>query len=541
MNQDLPRGKGTVDAQAPLAAEGPFALEVRHLSKSFAGKTVLRDFTLSLRPGEIHVLLGANGSGKSTLIKALAGYHEPDAGAWVSVGGKELSFGSPSTSYRLGCRFVHQDLGLIQSMSALDNIFLTSGFPTKGGAVDRREARRQARAALDTIGLDIDLTSVVSSFGPAEQTALAIARALLAHGGPPPALLVLDEPTASLPGHEVQTLLDTLRTTAAAGVAIVYVTHHLDEIPAFAHRVSILREGRLIDTWDADAVDRQELVTHLIGSELVAELVAAKEAQGRVDNHTEPILSVRGVRFRQLVDLTLDVWPGEIVGMYGLTGSGREDALAVIFGSKSRDGGTVRAHGHDLPPGRPIESIRKAIGYLPADRKVLSGIMDMSARQNMTLVNVRPFWRWGLLRSKPELREVAKWFTNLGIRPADGESAPLCTFSGGNQQKVLLAKWLRQEPRVLLLDEPTQGVDVGAKVEVHRQVQHAAQAGTAVVVSSTDVEELAAICTKVLIIRNGRVVDELVGPRVTVPEINRSFHAEAPMDELVVNNAQVYS
>lgn len=517
------------------AVSPPPALEVRNLSKSYHGKAVLAHFDLTLQVGEIHALVGQNGSGKSTLIKSLAGYHEPDPGSFVSVGGHELRFGSPSDSYALGCRFVHQDLGLVQSMSALDNLFLTSGFPSRFGSVQRKAAESQARAALQVVGLNVDLGQLVSTLGPADQTGLAVARALMAHEGRAVSVLVLDEPTATLPGHEVERLLAILRSTAAAGVAVIYVTHHLDEIPDFAHRVSVVRNGLLVGTWPATDVDRRQLVVELIGFELAAELTATRD----IDAHPQPAmaaLSVKSLRHNQLLDLSVDVRSGEIVGLYGLTGSGREDALGVIFGAKPRDAGTVTVGSIDIPAGEPASSIKHGMGYLPPDRKTLSAMLHMTARENLTIVNVSPYWVGGVLRKKPEIREAERWFDELGVEPADGESSILSTFSGGNQQKVLLAKWLRESPKVLLLDEPTQGVDVGAKIDVHRKIQQVASEGTAVLVSSTDVEELASLCTSVLILRNGRVAETLKGAKVSVSEINRSFHSDQATNASVIDH-----
>jgi ribose transport system ATP-binding protein len=503
------------------------ALTASKLSKTFNGRTVLREFEITVQPGEIHALLGQNGSGKSTLIKVLAGYHTPDHGAVIRVGGRDLDPGSPAAAFQLGCRFVHQDLALVHGLSVQDNLFLTSGYPTRLGAVNRKAARRAAVRALSVIGLDIDPDQPVGALRPAQRTGVAVARALLGHDGELPAVVVLDEPTATLPTHEVHALLATLRSTAASGVGILYVTHHLDEIRGFAQRVTVLRNGGRIGCWDVPAISGADLVRQLVGEQLADELDTAQESpRPGAPGAGAAILTVSGLRAARLRELSLRVRPGEIVGIYGLTGSGREDALTAIYGSVRREAGSVRVESLELPAGRPDAAIKAGVGYLPPDRKALGGVMDLSARHNLTLPELRPFWRRGTLRRKLETAEVRTWFDQMKVEPRDGTEAPLSTFSGGNQQKILLAKWLRLAPRVLLLDEPSQGVDIGAKLEVHRQVAAAARGGAAVVVCSSEVEELVALCERVLIMRDGYVSDELTGPRVSVTDINLSFHAD---------------
>ena len=513
----------TVEKGDAAARTASPALELHRLSKTFAGRTVLRDAELVLQRGEVHALLGQNGSGKSTLIKCLAGYHTPDEGSRIVVGGGVLEPGSPAASYQVGCRFVHQDLALVDSMSIADNLFLSSHFPTRIGNVDRRRCRRLTQKALSAIGLELDPGRLVGTLRPSERTGVAIARALLSNTDVLPSVVVLDEPTATLPSHEVEALLTTLRATAASGVAILYITHHVDEIRSFAQRVSILRNGSLVGTWDVTGLTTLEVVRHLVGEELAEELSQAQTTTQALPAG-DPVLSVRSLAARRLRELTVDVRPGEVVGLYGLTGSGREDALTAIFGAIRPDGGTVSVAGRELRPGRPTDAIEAGIGYLPPDRKILGVAMELSARHNLTLLDIAPFWRRGLLRRRPESTEASRWFDRLGVEPRNGEAAPLGTFSGGNQQKVLLAKWLRIRPKVLLLDEPSQGVDVGAKLEVHRRIQEAARNGAAVVICSSEVEELVALCHRVLVIRAGHVGDELTGDRVTRSEINFTLH-----------------
>jgi ribose transport system ATP-binding protein len=501
------------------------SLGIHALSKTFATKTVLNSFELELQPGEIHVLLGQNGSGKSTLIKILSGYHVPDPGGKVEVGGRELHFGSPASSYNLGCRFVHQDLGLVETSSVLDNLFFGTGFPTTAGMIRRGPARKKARAALAGVGLEIDPDVMISTLAAAERTGVAVARALLSEDSDRPLVLVLDEPTATLPVNEINRLLSTLRATAATGVSILYVTHHIDEVTDFADRVSVLRDGELIDTWPVAKLDRKRLIHQLIGTEL--EKVQRLESPHADTRAHPPILTVSDLHAGPLDGLALQAWSGEVTGVCGLTGSGRETILGAIFGALPREAGDVRVDNELLPPLRTDAAIRTGVAYLPADRRASGGVMDMTAQENLTLVNLRPFWRRLFLHRKLESAEVNKWFEDLDIRPRDGAAAPLKTFSGGNQQKVLFAKWLREVPKVLLLDDPTQGVDVGAKAELHRHVLTTAKAGAAVIVSSTEVEELVTLCSRVLVIQEGKVVDEITGDRLTATALNRSFHLES--------------
>jgi ribose transport system ATP-binding protein len=497
---------------------GSGCLEVRGLTKTFVGTPALRSLDLTVAPGEVHALLGENGSGKSTFIKVLSGYHTPDPGGEVSVAGRRLHFGAPDASYGLGCRFVHQDLGLVESLSVADNLSLMTGFPTRLGTVRGRELRRRVAAALELVGLDIDPSRMVSGLSPATKTGVAVARALRETDGAPPRLLVLDEPTSTLPVSEVRALLAVVRAVAARGIGVVYVTHHLDEVFELADRVSVLRDGAKVVTIDVRDIDRATLVHHLVGREL-EEAHAASAALP--PEHPEVALEVDGLAAGALRGLSLDVRAGEVVGVAGLTGSGRESALAAVFGAVPRDAGTVRVDGHDLVAGRPRAAIAAGMVFLPADRKLHGGVMDLTSRENLTLPRLRDLWRMPFLRRREEAAQASHWFGRLDVRPADAAEKPLSALSGGNQQKVLFGKWLRCAPKVLLLDSPTQGVDIGAKAEIHRQLLAAVAAGAAAVVSSADTDELVALCHRVLVLRAGEVVAELAGSEITVAAVTR--------------------
>lgn len=504
---------------APGGSTRP-ALDARALTKTFTGVVALDHVDLHIEPGQVHALLGENGSGKSTFIKILSGYHDPDAGSSVRIDGAEMNLGSPESAYALGCRFVHQDLGLIDSSSIVDNLCLNTGFPTRFGTVRRRAARRSARADLAKVGLEhLDPETLVGALTPAMKTGVAVARALRQDRGVDVKLLVLDEPTATLPDNEVQHLLDIVRQVAAGGVGVLYVTHRLDEVFQVADLVTVLRDGRTVATEAAADLDRKRLINLLIGSEL-DELAAAVEHL-HTPSTAQPVLEVSGLTAPPLRDISFSVAPGDVVGIAGITGSGRETVLGAIFGANVRDAGVVRINGTSVKASRPDLAIGLGMAYLPPDRKILGGIMEFSARENLVLTDLKPFWKRGKLHAKGERRETHRWFERLGVRPSGAVEQRLMAFSGGNQQKVLFGKWLRREPMIFLLDEPTQGVDVGAKAELHRQLVDAADQGAGVLVSSSDVDELAALCRRVLVLRDGRIVTELSGSRLTVANIAR--------------------
>jgi ribose transport system ATP-binding protein len=493
-------------------------LEVRGLTKTFVGTPALKAVDLTVVPGEVHALLGENGSGKSTFIKILSGYHVPDPGGEVLVAGRRLHFGAPDASYNLGCRFVHQDLGLVESLSVADNLSLTTGFPTRLGAVRGRELRRRVAASLEIAGLDLDPGLAVAGLSPAMKTGVAVARALQENDTATARLLVLDEPTSTLPVSEVAHLLGIVRAVAARGIGVVYVTHHLAEVFEIADRLSVLRDGAKVVTVNVRDIDRPTLVRHLVGRELDEAHAASAALPAR---RPDLALEVAGLAAGPLTGLDLRVRAGEVVGVAGLTGSGRETLLAAVFGGFPRDAGQVRVDGRAVAAGRPRASIDAGLVFLPADRKLHGGVMDLTSRENLTLPRLRDLWRPPVLRRREEVAQTGHWFSRLDVRPADAAEKPLFSLSGGNQQKVLFGKWLRCAPKVLLLDEPTQGVDIGAKAEIHRQLLAAVAAGAAAVVSSADSDELVALCHRVLVLRAGRVVAELVGDEISVAALAR--------------------
>jgi ribose transport system ATP-binding protein len=504
---------GTSPAEAPRRA-----LVARGLSKSFRGVPALSSVDLSIDDGEIHALLGENGSGKSTFIKILSGFHRPDAGE-VTIDGEPVSLGSAQAAYDAGCRFVHQDLGLVESASVLDNLYLNAGFPSRLGTIRGRAARARARQELAVVGLgDLDPRTPVAALSPAVKTGIAVTRALLRDESVQAKLLVLDEPTATLPDNEVRQLLDIVRRVAATGVGVLYVTHRLDEVFELADTVTVLRDGRRAATEPVSSLDRKRLINLLVGGEF-DEIHAVSEALH--SEHGDTVLRVRGLVAGPVRGLQLEARPGDIIGIAGITGSGRETVLGSLFGATPREAGTVEVDGELVPPMRPHEAMRRGIAYLPPDRKVHGGLMEQSARENLTLTDLAPFWKRLRLRRSGEVAEVQAWFDRLEVRPRGGHDKALSTFSGGNQQKVLFGKWLRRSPKVFLLDEPTQGVDVGAKAELHRQLLGAAEAGSAVIVSSSDVDELTALCHRVVVLRDGEIVADLTGPDVSILTITR--------------------
>lgn len=516
-------GASALAEQSPPPRGAAPVLSIAGISKSFASVRALEDFDLQVEPGEVHALAGQNGSGKSTLIKILSGYHSPDAGGRIEIDGQVLRAGSADHAYRLGCRFVHQDLGLIGTLSVRDNFQFGAGFPKRFGTVRDRAALGETREALERVGVELDPREKVASLGAAQRTGVAVARALRRDEAHPAKLLVLDEPTATLPADELDHLLRIVKLVADGGVGVVFVSHHLDEIFEISHRVTVLRDGRCVATLPTRELDRAKLIHLMIGDEV--QETSRRPRIGAARDRT-PALAVSNLTAGVLSGVDLSVAKGEVVGIAGLGGSGRETLLSAVFGAIRPEAGTVSVFGTSPVPGRPDLSIASGMAYMPADRKSHGAIMALPAYQNLTLAGLGDFWQGLRLRRGAELAESADWFKRLDVRPADGLKLPLSSFSGGNQQKILLAKWLRREPRVFLLDEPTQGVDVAAKAELHRLLQRAADREAAVVVSSSDLEELVAVADRVLVVRHGRIAVELCGAEITEAAITTAFLGE---------------
>jgi ribose transport system ATP-binding protein len=481
------------------------ALTVTNMSKSFAGPRVLDGVSLSIEPGEIRALVGENGSGKSTLIKILAGFHLPDEGS-AEVDGQPLRLGDGTSSEGLGLRFVHQDLGLVNNLDAVDNLALGVGYPSFRGGIRWRQERKRARKALADLGYHFDVRRTVDRLAMSERTALAVARAM----GPravPPKVLILDEPTANLPAAEAQRLFQLAKRVTDSGVAVVFVSHHFDEVFGLAQSVTVLRDGRHVITRPVTGLTEDGLIELVIGRQLEQVQHDAKAAERRA-----VVLEAVGLGCGVLDNVDFAVHAGEIVGVAGITGSGRDEIARALFGGLDRTG-EVKVNGATVPKLRPDKAMAMGVGLVPAERHANAAFMTSTLRENITVVRPGTHWRGGILRKSAERSDVAKWLERLDVRPRKPEFT-MADLSGGNQQKVVLARWMRLEPKVLVLDEPTQGVDVGAKSDIHTLIDEAAAQGTAVLVASTDHEELVRLCHRVLVMRRGRIADEISGGRM---------------------------
>lgn len=506
---------GVTMSEAPGA---DIAVRITNLSKTFPGQRALDGVNLEIRRGEVHGLLGENGSGKSTLIKVLSGLHTPDAGSRVEIHGTPLSFGSAGDSARLGLRFVHQNLGIIDQMTAVENVALSSGYEVRPGFPIRLRAQAaRVRGLLDRFGVEVPLDVPLGRCRAVDRSIVAIVRALdgldLDRG-----VLVLDEPTAALPPHEVEHLFEIVREVTRHGVTAIYVSHRLDEVFALVDRVSVLRDGRMQGTRAIAGLDHRTLVEMIVGADLEGTRAGGKpspEARDAGQPGRPERLRVHELRSSVLAGVSFTVAPGEILGVAGLLGSGREELAYALVGAGPSSAESLVLDGLPLPRTmNPARARRAGLGLVPGNRQAGSAIGPLTVRENVTLTDLRTVSRLGRISRRREHAVAARWIDALALRPADPER-PFTLLSGGNQQKGILAKWFNIEPRVVLMDDPTSGVDVGARQAIYDVIRSQAATGTSFVVCSSDHEDLVELCSRVLVLRDGVVGTELRGDEIT--------------------------
>ena len=498
---------GCILTEGQVEAQGS-AQRLDGICKSFGPTRALADVSLTVARGEVHGLVGGNGSGKSTLIKILSGVVKPDSGT-IRIGEATLTgvLGSrPEEAREAGLRVVHQKSSVFPDLSVAENLALGAEFPRRRiGAINWRAQRRRASEVLERFGIDADPADPVQRLRPATRAMVAIARALQDLNDDRPGTLVLDEPTASLPPSEVHVVLEAMRRYAAAGHAVIFVSHRLDEVLSATDRLTVLKDG----------VEVAELSTADTDHDQLAELIAGRSLAGtRGSSHVRrasdggPGLSVQGLSGGGLKHASFTVDRGEIVGVAGLLGSGRSSLLRLLFGVTQRTGGTVTLSGRPLSPRKPIEAMRAGVAYVPEDRTSESVFSELSLVENLSIAGQERYWRRGLLRKRREMRDSLTLIDAFGIK-CESPSASIAQLSGGNQQKAILARWIRREPSLLLLDEPTHGVDVGAREDIYSLVRQAAGQGTCVLVVSSDAEELELLCDRLLVLRDGVTVDSI--------------------------------
>jgi ribose transport system ATP-binding protein len=499
------------------------ALAVECLSKTFGATRALRDVSVGVSKGRIHGLVGGNGSGKSTLIKILAGVHRGDAGGIVRVGGEEVPADevTPATAMRCGLRFVHQDPATFPGMTVAENFAIGSvhGFPRTGMRIAWKELHARTGEALERFDISARPDDPLERLAPAQRTMVAIARALRAHDERSDVVLVLDEPTASLPEHEVETLLDAIRRCAAAGETILYVSHRLEEVLSIIDEVTVLRDGAAVMTGTAVGLTTEDLIEAIVGGALELEPRAERDRSSRA------VLELEHLRGGPLTDVSLQVASGEIVGIAGLLGSGRSELLQMVFGALQPDGGRMLLDGAPFAPAAPGEAMQAGIAFVPEDRSRDAAFPDLSVSINLGMAQLDEYSSRVRLADRRMRADATDSIARFGIRCPNGDAA-LSELSGGNQQKTIVARWLLRNPRVFLMDEPTQGVDVGARQDLYRLIEGGRAKGMAGLMVSSDLDELAQVCDRVLVLRDGRVVGQAQGATLTAHRLSALMYGE---------------
>ena len=486
-------------------------ITLRHLSKSFAGVKAVDDAQFDLRPGEVHALMGENGAGKSTLMKLLAGIHQPDAGE-ILMEGRPITIRSPREAQALGIGIVHQELNLMNDLSAAQNIFIGREPRSHGGLfVDDARLDAMASALFLRIKLSIDPQVKVGALTVARQQIVEIAKALsFTHSR----VLIMDEPTAALNPTEVADLFTVIRQLRAQGVGVVYISHKMDELAQIADRVTVMRDGRYVGTLPMAGTPMPTLIQMMVGREL------AEPGEAKPDTSAnEVVLEVRGLSGAALRGVSFQLRRGEILGFAGLMGAGRTETARAVFGADRITAGEIKVRGQTVRIRSPQDAVRLRIGYLSEDRKQFGLALGLDVQTNIALPNMRRFLRWRSWIDSRQIRRAAEGFVRqLQIKTASVEQ-PAGLLSGGNQQKIVIAKWLLRDCDILFFDEPTRGIDVGAKAEIYRLLNALAAEGKAIVMISSELPEVLRLSHRVLVMCEGRVTGELSAADATPEKI----------------------
>ena len=504
----------------PSAAGAPL-LRMTGIVKRFGGVAALKGVDLDLRAGEVHALVGENGAGKSTLIKIMSGaYRRDDGRMWLA--GDEVNFPSPADAQRAGVTAVHQEPHLLRFRTVAENVFLGRE-PRRMGLVDWSRMYADAGAGLERLGLAIDPRAVVGALSTAQQQMVAIARGVSLGAK----VVVLDEPTSSLAEREVSILYDLVRRLQQSGVAIVYISHRFDELYAICDRVTVLRDGSLVGTHEMAIVERLDLVCLMLGKsrDQLRSGTTGFHDHAAAPTSGAPLLRATGIARRpKLKGVSVEVRTGEIVGLAGLLGSGRTETARIVFGADRAESGTVYAGDQKLDARSPAAAIAARFAFISEDRKAEGIIPELSVRENLTLAALPGLTRFGIVDRAKQREIVDRFMKRLGIKARSADQK-IRELSGGNQQKVLLARWLCTRPALLILDEPTRGIDIGAKGEIQSLVNELAADGLGVLMISSELEELVEGCSRVVVLRDGRDVSELRGADISQDSIVRAMAA----------------
>ena len=476
-------------------------VEMNDISKSFFGVKVLDNVSFAVTSGEIHALAGENGAGKSTLMKILQGVYTLDSGE-IQVAGEKASIHSFQDARKYGIGMVFQEFSLVPELSVAQNIFLDREHKNRFHLFDEKETIRQSRLVMEELGLDIDVTAKVSTLGRAFQQLTEIAKAIAGDAK----ILILDEPTASLAKEEVDALFKVLKQLTARGVSIVYISHRMDEIYRICDRITILRDGKKMAVSLLSEISPQEIIAHITGRKDVEMLTHEGKS---VLRSSTPIFEARGIQVGSRVNnVSFKLYPGEILGLAGLMGSGRTELVRAIFGLDKKDGGALKIDGQDVVIKNPREAIAHGFALIPEDRRRQGLVMEHSVKQNILAANLSSLSHLNFLSFSKINSVVQDSIESFEVRPPEA-NREVRLLSGGNQQKVVIAKWMATNPKIVLMDEPTVGVDIGTKVEIMKLVRAIAAEGKSVILISSELPELLGVCDRILVIRKGEIAEEL--------------------------------
>ncbi|WP_400162732.1 sugar ABC transporter ATP-binding protein [Brevibacillus sp. TJ4] len=482
-------------------------LEMKQISKSFPGVKALQQVDFSVRQGEVHCLIGANGAGKSTLMKILAGVYAKDEGT-ILLDGQKIEAGSPADSRRLGVMTIYQELSLVEHLTVAENIFLGSYANPRYGVVSWKRLREEAQKVITRLGISIDVEQPVSALSMGHKQIVELAKALEGNAK----IIVMDEPSTTLSEKEIHTLFATIDELKRQGITIIYISHKLEELFTVGDRVTVLRDGKWIATRDIGELD-QETLTELI----TGHKVAKKERTLEQRQFTE-VLRVDSIHTDKIGQVSFSLGKGEILGLYGLVGSGRTELLKALYGVDPIKNGTVYLDGQARKISKPSQAIALGMGLVPENRKTEGAVLGLSVEENAVMPSYDRFARWGVIQKRKVQEAVSRHVLAMRVK-TPSLATSVGNLSGGNQQKVIISKWLVHESRIILFDEPTQGIDIGAKQEIYRIMRELAEQGTSMIVASSEINELLEICHRILVMYRGEVAGEFRDPQQQKEEI----------------------